>query len=1044
MYSKEGILKFSHILLLPLLIIFLAIFACDNNNSGGGTDSEGLPNNPNDWVCPGTNITLSQREIDNWCADNADRGIPAPPAFRNPPSLDDFAAKNTFDEKYREFIRDRRYANELDWNRDLNWRMTGPYVGAIGFGEFFGVHSAAVRIYYSPEVVEWLCGGRVGAIPDGAMIIKEQHPINESLGIVTDDRGCMDIPVDVEPTSWTTYVKNNSASFDGWYQGSVRAAPTGNPVPEWQIGNPTIMDASAVTSPDFFANTGNPPFERDPNWYPTGYLFLDDEKLPDTVWTYNQYGNWCINCHASATSESTFSSLDNIITPGAQFLQFSPDLLLLDNINFEGDVHIPQRVALEFLASQNTQGFEVPFIDPLSEPTDEFLEFYDQIPPVDFETAWETRLPAETYDHQVSFEDGPPQFLTSDQCIGCHDATFFNLFLPNMIFEEINPDDTSTFYNLSPYAEWKASPLGQAGRDPIFFAQVEGETNFFSGSNITDSNGIVIDKDSLALCVQNTCLHCHGVMGQRQFQIDTEGQDNENCNDLFGIPQLPEIPVGAPLSADAVTQWPGANNTDLQRYGSLARDGISCTVCHHIADEGFGTENIYTGNFITGPPNEIYGPFREVVEQPMRNSLGINPQFGSQIKDPNLCGTCHNILLPILTNQGELLGFSYEQTTDLEWQNSVYAPGRSKFETCQGCHMPNTFHGEKLEFKIANIEDDQLPPSPNRLPDSEIRLRERSEYARHSLHGLNVFLNEMFQEFPLILGTRQIDFMSGVATELPLITARESFLEMARNQTANVEILSTEATPEGQLKVTVKVTNKAGHYLPSGVNFRRVFLELLVNGSEGNVLWASGRTNSIGAIIEGVNGPVLPTELVLENPQAFQPHYQKITAENQVQIYQEVVADSDGDITTSFLRRVFTIKNNRIRPEGFDPAFFFESSSAFVRELAEIPGDAKFDPYYTDPNLTGADIIEYIVTLDPATMAAVDNVSATLYNQSIPPFFLQQRFNDANVGPAEKENIERLYYLTSHLNTQNVTDNSGEKFIEDWKLMLGTDTETIQ
>ena len=358
--------------------------------------------------------------------------------------------------------------------------------------------------------------------------------------------------------------------------------------------------------------------------------------------------------------------------------------------------------------------------------------------------------------------------------------------------------------------------------------------------------------------------------------------------------------------------------------------------------------------------------------------------------------------------------------------------------------MPNTFHGEKLEFKIANIEDDQLPPSPNRLPNSEIRLRERSEYARHSLHGLNVFLNEMFQEFPLILGTRQIDFMSGVATELPLITARESFLEMARNQTANVEILSTEATPEGQLKVTVKVTNKAGHYLPSGVNFRRVFLELLVNGSEGNVLWASGRTNSIGAIIEGVNGPVLPTELVLENPQAFQPHYQKITAENQVQIYQEVVADSDGDITTSFLRRVFTIKNNRIRPEGFDPAFFFESSSAFVRELAEIPGDAKFDPYYTDPNLTGADIIEYIVTLDPATMAAVDNVSATLYNQSIPPFFLQQRFNDANVGPAEKENIERLYYLTSHLNTQNVTDNSGEKFIEDWKLMLGTDTETIQ
>ncbi|NIV45133.1 hypothetical protein GWN49_09725, partial [Candidatus Bathyarchaeota archaeon] len=211
-----------------------------------------------------------------------------------------------------------------------------------------------------------------------------------------------------------------------------------------------------------------------------------------------------------------------------------------------------------------------------------------------------------------------------------------------------------------------------------------------------------------------------------------------------------------------VTQWPGAENTDLQRYGSLARDGISCTVCHHITDEGFGTENIYTGNFVTGPPNEIYGPYTDVVVKPMQQSIGINPQFGSQTLDANLCGTCHNILLPVVTNQGELLGFSYEQTTDLEWQNSVYAPGRSEFKTCQGCHMPNTFLGERLEFKIANIEDDTLPPSPNRLPNSEIRLRERNDYARHTLHGLNVFLNEMFQEFPLILGARQVDFMSGV------------------------------------------------------------------------------------------------------------------------------------------------------------------------------------------------------------------------------------------------------------------------------------------
>ncbi|MDA2920612.1 hypothetical protein MYX76_14150 [Desulfobacterota bacterium AH_259_B03_O07] len=973
-----------------------------------------------------------------------DRGEPAPPSLRTPPPLSDLEAKNSFDDLYEEFLRNRTYDFELYWNRDLNWRMTGPYVGSIGMGEFFGVHSSAVRIYYSPEIINWLCNNREGPIPDGAMIIKEQHPIDESLGIVTDSEGCIDITASVSPTAWTIFIKNNQASNDGWYQGSFRADPGSGEsgllplIPEWQVGNPPIVNSSGITSEvDFFAGGTNPPTERNPDWYPTGYLFVSDEKLPDTVWPYNQYGNWCINCHASAVSESTFSSLVNVITAGTKFKQFDPDLALLEDPNFDGILHIPQRVALFFLESEFEDEFISPFTDPLPEPTHLFLDFYDQIPPVPFSRAWEVRLPGETYDHQVSFAEGPDQFLTSDQCIGCHDATFFNFFLPNMILTEEQPDGTTTRYNLSPYAEWKASPLGQAGRDPIFFAQVESETNFFAETGLANLSDPKI-------CIETTCLHCHGVMGQRQLQIDTQGQDDEGCASLFGIAPPPEVPIGKPLSASAVTEWPGAENNSLQRYGALARDGISCTVCHHIVDEGFGEEAIYTGNFVTGPPDEIYGPYKQVIVKPMENSLGINPEFGSQTLSSDLCGTCHNILLPIVTNQGELLGFSYEQTTHLEWLNSVFAPGRSESQTCQDCHMPTTFHGKDLEFKIANIESNELPPSPNRLPNNEITLRERSRYARHTLHGLNVFLNEMFQEFPLILGIRQIDFMSGIATVPPLTAARDSFLDLAENKTAAVTVKSLEITPEGKLKSVVRIDNKAGHYLPSGVSFRRVFIEFLVKDVEGNILWASGRTNSLGAIIEGVDGPVLPSELLLENPQAFQPHYQQIDSEDQVQIYQELVADSDGNLTSSFLRRVFTIKNNRIRPKGFDPEFFFSNPSPFIRELAEIPGDAKFDPYYTDPSLTGADEIEYLVTLDQATLAKVANVTVTLYNQSIPPFYLQQRFFDANIGPAENENIDRLYYLTSHLNTEMARDNDGVAFIKDWKLMLATDTMDLE
>ena len=89
-------------------------------------------------------------------------------------------------------------------------------------------------------------------------------------------------------------------------------------------------------------------------------------------------------------------------------------------------------------------------------------------------------------------------------------------------------------------------------------------------------------------------------------------------------------------------------------------------------------------------------------------------------------------------------------------------------------------------------------------------------------------------------------------------------------------------------------------------------------------------------------------------------------------------------------------------------------------------------------------MIEYLVTLDPAALAQADNVKVTLYNQSIPPFYLQQRFSDADLGVAEKDNIERLYYLTSHLNTLDAKDENGDAFIKDWKLMLATDRASFE
>ena len=62
--------------------------------------------------------------------------------------------------------------------------------------------------------------------------------------------------------------------------------------------------------------------------------------------------------------------------------------------------------------------------------------------------------------------------------------------------------------NVSPYGEWRWSPMGLAGRDPIFYAQLDSELAYLK------------DRKADQQAVINTCFRCHGVMGKRQLNID--------------------------------------------------------------------------------------------------------------------------------------------------------------------------------------------------------------------------------------------------------------------------------------------------------------------------------------------------------------------------------------------------------------------------------------------------------------------------------------------------------------------------------------------
>ena len=949
------------------------------------------------------------------CAGGQESGLPLPSSFL-PAKLPEFQAQ------LKSFLSSGKYRS-LNWCEDKKLRDTGPFVNGVSYG----VHPT-VKIYYSPAVINWLLRkDPAQVIPDGAMIIKEQYSPPAARYQLQPPKGI---------NGYTIMIKDSKGSQDGWY---------------WA----EMWDAQCV-------DNNNPPF-----------------AVP-----YAGFGLYCVRCHASAEKEHTFTYSKNIKgfpgDPDSYFVDLSwasapvsghgPATAQPCSVAADSDRDVPT-------AGHNPDSTDVQEQQVFREmatvrqaTTDsKFVAFYNSIAPVTLDKV--KKFPAETYDHvfpknigaagaQPAPSPNPNQFLTSDQCMGCHSAgTYGNVM---MYSGTKQPDGSTPVMNVSPYGEWRWSPMGLAGRDPVFYAQLESEIAFVKSFFKNDPAKVAENIKT----INNTCFKCHGVMGKRRLDDDQGGSGKGDFD--------PEL-VYATYD----------NNQQSYVYGALARDGVSCMACHRIVEDKIPFADFLktriTGNFTTGNPAELFGPFedKEIVTDPMNNSLAIKPKHDPYIKSSRMCGNCHTINLPLMDNPDADPNKPHlEQVTYLEWLNSGYqneVGSNSKAQTCQDCHMPTKYSNSKgtlniplIQQPIAFIEDDQYPQTGNRLPDEKIRVRFRDKgFARHQFQGLNVTLLEMFRQFMspyksngtnilanVVLGVRQNDYMSGLDD---LSTAIDSFVQQAQNSTAEVSV--SPATISGQkLIADVKVTNKTGHRFPSGVGFRRAFLEFrVVDNDTGKTVWCSGCTNELGVIVNGSER--LPSELfdVYKDgtkpatlgypaacnksvPQHYQPHYfwdpQKntgsaITRQDQVQIYEELNLNIQCAMTTSFLRRDYQLKDNRLLPLGWtstgplnaDKTPYIPADYLHETHPVSVGGD----PAYADGS--GTNVVRYEIPLNAFATRNV-TVTATLYYQSIPPYFLNDRFTQAPNGPA----TQRLYYLTSNLQTKGTP-------IEDWKFKIATASE---
>jgi hypothetical protein len=387
---------------------------------------------------------------------------------------------------------------------------------------------------------------------------------------------------------------------------------------------------------------------------------------------------------------------------------------------------------------------------------------------------------------------------------------------------------------------WRSTMMANAARDPYWLASVRGE---------------VLNNPHLQAVIEDKCAVCH--MPMAHVSADAGGGEGKTLDGGFLDPD--------------------------DSLHSLAIDGVSCTFCHQIGQEGLGEADSFSGGFVidTELPSgkrEAFGPYEvsEGLVKIMQVASGYVPVEGPQASESALCATCHTLYTPYVDAAGEVAGVFPEQMAFFESQASSFGS-----MSCQDCHMPAADGGVQLSVTGG-------PP--------------RSPFSQHQFVGGNVYGLEILKRF----GPE----MSVTASSAQFGDTQELVLEQLQNRTASIS-LDDVSVDGSTLTADVSISSMVGHKYPTGFPSRRSWIHLTVQDAEDQVVFESGAANPDGSI-EGNDNDA--------DPAAYEPHYTLIDNPDQVQIYEPIIGDTEGAVTTVLLRGAGYLKDNRLLPAGFDKA----------------------------------------------------------------------------------------------------------------------------
>ena len=321
------------------------------------------------------------------------------------------------------------------------------------------------------------------------------------------------------------------------------------------------------------------------------------------------------------------------------------------------------------------------------------------------------------------------------------------------------------------------------------------------------------------------------------------------------------------IRSGAATVEPGAVLTKAADVkATLAADGVTCTVCHQIRPDNFGQESSLDGGFI------------DRSSEASRAARIVRPVRYRQ-----------------RSRQGDAFGHGFpagEKRSSWPVRSSVRAAIRCSRRPSTTRAVPRVRCRSRFPIRSGNtaIMSKRAVASPVTCLQCPVRRRSR-RCCRSSVRTCGAT--------SLSAATPSCSASSGITATSSVSLHRQTSWKPPR-------VVSTSFSPHRRRPLRLRnpsragdrfdfdvvVTNKSGHKLPTAYPSRRAWLHVVVRDASGTVVFESGAVRPNGAVTGNDND---------EDGTRFEPHYTRITSADQVQIYESIMGDSTGRVTTGLL-----------------------------------------------------------------------------------------------------------------------------------------------